>query len=197
MSSTKRTDGDLTLETVGVNTTLTLISDQVVISGNLAVRGTTSSIETVNSTIKDNVITLNSGFTGATSGDFVGLTIGIEANRGTRPTVGIRWSENNSRWELTSDGTSWYGIAVNPVLHKVEDDTDPHLGGDLDTNGFSLFLKPLDVAPSIEPGRNVIYSIENVGTGGTGIRFISKSGLTYIQDELISRKKSIVYSLIF
>jgi len=36
-----------------------------------------------------------------------------------------------------------------------------------------------------------------VGTGGTAIKFISRSGLGSVTDELISRKKSIVYSLIF
>jgi hypothetical protein len=200
MSSTKTNIGDLTIETVsqsGSTTTLRLISDQVIITGNLSVRGTSTSIETTNSLVTDNTVTLNSGFTGTQVTDFVGLTSGIEVNRGTRPTVGVRWNEGLSRWELTSDGTNWTGIAVNPVLHRVEDDTAPFLGGDLDTNGFSIFLKSLSTAPSYQAGRTVIYAIDEVGTGGTAIKFISRSGLTSVTDELISRKKSIVYSLIF
>ena len=200
MSSTKTNIGDLTIETVsqsGSTTTLRLISDQVIITGNLSVRGTSTSIETTNSLVTDNTVTLNSGFTGTQVTDFVGLTSGIEVNRGTRPTVGVRWNEGLSRWELTSDGTNWTGIAVNPVLRRVEDDTAPFLGGDLDTNGFSIFLKSLSTAPSYQAGRTVIYAIDEVGTGGTAIKFISRSGLASVTDELISRKKSIVYSLIF
>jgi len=200
MSSTKTNIGDLTIETVsqtGSTTTLRLISDQVIITGNLSVRGTSTSIETTNSLVTDNTVTLNSGFTGTQVTDFVGLTSGIEVNRGTRPTVGVRWNEGLSRWELTSDGTNWTGIAVNPVLRRVEDDTAPFLGGDLDTNGFSIFLKSLSTAPSYQAGRTVIYAVDEVGTGGTAIKFISRSGLTSVTDELISRKKSIVYSLIF
>ena len=200
MSSTKTNIGDLTIETVsqsGATTTLRLISDQVIITGNLSVRGTSTSIETTNSLVTDNTVTLNSGFTGTQVTDFVGLTSGIEVNRGTRPTVGVRWNEGLSRWELTSDGTNWTGIAVNPVLRRVEDDTAPFLGGDLDTNGFSIFLKSLSTAPSYQAGRTVIYAIDEVGTGGTAIKFISRSGLASVTDELISRKKSIVYSLIF
>lgn len=200
MSSTKTNIGDLTIETVsqsGSTTTLRLISDQVIITGNLSVRGTSTSIETTNSLVTDNTVTLNSGFTGTQVTDFVGLTSGIEVNRGTRPTVGVRWNEGLSRWELTSDGTNWTGIAVNPVLRRVEDDTAPFLGGDLDTNGFSIFLKSLSTAPSYQAGRTVIYAVDEVGTGGTAIKFISRSGLASVTDELISRKKSIVYSLIF
>ena len=200
MSSTKTNIGDLTIETVsqsGATTTLRLISDQVIITGNLSVRGTSTSIETTNSLVTDNTVTLNSGFTGTQVTDFVGLTSGIEVNRGTRPTVGVRWNEGLSRWELTSDGTNWTGIAVNPVLRRVEDDTAPFLGGDLDTNGFSIFLKSLSTAPSYQAGRTVIYAVDEVGTGGTAIKFISRSGLASVTDELISRKKSIVYSLIF
>jgi hypothetical protein len=93
MSSTKTNIGDLTIETVsptGGLTTLNLVSDQVIISGNLAVRGTSTSIETTNSLVTDNTITLNSGFLGTNVTDFVGLTSGIAVNRGTRPTVGLR-----------------------------------------------------------------------------------------------------------
>jgi hypothetical protein len=200
MSSTKTNIGDLTIETVsqsGAATTLRLISDQVIITGNLSVRGTSTSIETTNSLVTDNTITLNSGFTGTLITDFVGLTSGIEVNRGTRPTVGIRWSEALSRWELSADGTNWRGIAVDPVLHRVEDDTAPALGGDLNTNGFSILLKSLAAAPAYQAGKTVIYADDEVGTGGTAIKFISRSGLGSVTDELISRKKSIVYSLIF
>jgi hypothetical protein len=200
MSSTKTNIGDLTIETVsptGGPTTMQLISDRVIITGNLSVRGTSTSIETTNSLVTDNIITLNSGFLGTNLTDFVGLTSGIEVNRGTRPTVGLRWNENLSRWELTTDGTNWNGIALAPALRRVEDDPQPNLGGNLDTNGFSIFFKALSVAPSSQPGRTVLYAINNVGTGGTALKFISKSGSSYITDELISRKKSIVYSLIF
>jgi hypothetical protein len=200
MSSTKTNIGDLTIETVSANgglTTLNLVSDQVVITGNLSVKGTSTSIETTNSLVTDNTVTLNSGFLGTNSTDFVGLTSGIEINRGTRPTVGLRWNEGLSQWELTTDGTNWFSIALSPNLRRVEDDLSPNLGGDLSTNGFSIFVKALSAAPSSKSGGTVLYSVPSVGPGGTGIRFSTPAVSGFISDELISRKKSVVYALIF
>ena len=185
---------------------MSLVATVVSVNGNLTVTGTTTTINTTNSAIQDNVVTLNAGFLGALNTDFVDLKSGIEVNRGQqasggssgRPTVGIRWNENLSRWEFSNDGTTYYEIARGPALRHIVEDTIPQLGNDLDTNGFSIFLKPVDPAPANNPGFNVLYSVNSVGSGGTGIKFVtSKSPGVYIRDELVSRKKSIVHSLIF
>ena len=202
MLSTKRFDGSLTITTSGNTSILTLHSPVVVIEGDLDVRGTALTgslvnLQTTNTIIQDNVITLNGGATGVPLNS---LTSGIEINRGSRPMVSIRWNESLARWEFTDDGTSWYALLKGPALTRMQDDVNPKLGGNLVTNGYSIRFTKLTNAqiPLGETNTNAVYGYEP-GSGGTGIRFTTyntRLGI-YIQDEFVSRKKSIVHSLIF
>jgi hypothetical protein len=201
MLSTKRFEGSLTITTEGNSTILTLHAPVVVIEGDLDVRGTavtgsTVNLQTTNTVIQDNIITLNGGATGVPLNS---LTSGIEINRGSRPTVAIRWNESTAQWEFTDDSISWYPIAKGgPII--VESDPSPSLGGPLVTNGYTINFTKLSV-PQIPPGNRVetiVYGFETV-SGGTGLNFITyntKTG-TFLQDEFVSRKRSIVHALIF
>ena len=77
--------------------------NNVVVAGNLTVQGTTTTIDTDNTTIKDNVIILNQGEAGA------GVTLttsGIEIERGTSPNRSLVWTENfGGKWLVTDDAT--------------------------------------------------------------------------------------------
>jgi hypothetical protein len=77
------------------------------ILGNLNVQGTMTTLNTANTTISDNIITLNSGDTGA--GVSQG-TAGVLIDRGTLPNVAVYWNETNKDWELTEDGTNFYHV---------------------------------------------------------------------------------------
>lgn len=202
MLSTKRFDGDLTITTVGSTSTITLHSPTVVIEGDLTVKGTNTSgsvvtVETTNTVIQDNIITLNGGATGVPSSS---LTSGFEVNRGSRPTVGIRWNESLARWELTTDNTNWEVIISGAALKHVVEDPAPQLGGNLDTNGFAIQFSKLtgNAIPADNSTLNVIYGAA-VGSGGTGLKFVSYNASSgrYVRDELVSRKKGIVQALIF
>jgi hypothetical protein len=96
MSSTKRVSGNYNI-----------YADNTIVNGNLTVMGTQSSIESVDTTIKDRVITLNSGEVGAgVTGNYSGLDI----DRGSSTNVGLRWSEPDTAWQVTIDGTTWQDI---------------------------------------------------------------------------------------
>ena len=75
----------------------------MIIAGNLTVTGTTTNVETTNTNITDNVITLNQGELGA------GVTLttsGIEIERGTSPNRSLVWTENfGGKWIVTDDAT--------------------------------------------------------------------------------------------
>ena len=77
--------------------------NNVNIAGNLTVTGTTTNIETTNTNITDNVITLNKGEAGA------GVTLttsGIEIERGTEANRSLVWTENfGGKWLVTDDAT--------------------------------------------------------------------------------------------
>jgi hypothetical protein len=105
-------DGRLTLasNTSIANLSITSLttSGNVTIGGNLTVNGsvTTLSTETIN--LADNIIVLNSNATGSASEN-----AGIEIERGNDTNVFLRWNETNDNWELTVDGTNYYGILTS------------------------------------------------------------------------------------
>lgn len=77
-----------------------------VITGNLTVQGTTTTIASASLDVGNSQITLNANETGTPTqnGSFV-----IE--RGTSPDVAMRWNEALDRWEFTNDGTTY-----NPII---------------------------------------------------------------------------------
>lgn len=208
MSINKRIQGNYTLSATG----------NVTIDSNLIVTGTTTTVNTTETTISDRVITLNSGEVGA---GVTGNYSGIEVDRGSSSTVAIRWSEPGGYWELTNDGSTYSeiqtGAASSTFISNVVEDTTPQLGGDLDVNGQTitsasngdvvitadgtgllkinkdLSLEDQGSAPSATAGYNKLYSSATQGGGGTGLYFVNST----TSDELISRTKAIVYSLIF
>lgn len=70
----------------------------VLIKGNLDVLGTTTTIESVNSSIKDNIIQLNSGDT-TNSGGITGNTAGIEIERGAKSPAQLLFNELINHWD--------------------------------------------------------------------------------------------------
>ena len=98
----------------------TLITDLVVdtlettgnltVGGNIIITGDTISLQTENLLIEDNIVTLTLN---ASAGGEPLVNAGIEINRGTSPTVGIHWNETNDNWELTTNGTNYYGILTS------------------------------------------------------------------------------------
>jgi hypothetical protein len=102
--------------------------DNVIVVGNLTVQGSTTSVETTNTTITDNIITLNEGETGA--GVSLG-TAGIEIDRGTNPNVSFVWSEadsyfttgtNNLNGNIVSATTRFEGALTGNVTGDVTGD---------------------------------------------------------------------------
>jgi hypothetical protein len=88
-------------------TTLTT-SGNVTVGGNLTVNGTVTTISTETINLADNIIVLNSNATGAASEN-----AGIEIERGNDTNVTLRWNEANDNWELTTDGSNYYGILTS------------------------------------------------------------------------------------
>ena len=74
--------------------------NNVNIAGNLTITGTTTNVETTNTNITDNVITLNKGEAGA--GVTLG-TSGIEIERGTETNKTFVWNEATDKWTLGAE----------------------------------------------------------------------------------------------
>ncbi len=181
-----------------LNNDYNIYAPNVTINGNLVVVGTTSQITTVDTLVYDNIITLAAGQNGGPT-----LNAGIEVDRGINPKVGLRWHEESLNWQYTNNGYVWKSFSMT----KVQEDVDPHLGGNLFVDGFTITanvghtvnIGPIISIPHItsdpDPinGYSTIYA-KTTGPGETGI-FMSNDKT--VGQELITKRKAFIYSIIF
>ena len=104
----------------------------VTIPGNLTVQGTTTAVQSTNTELTDNVITLNKGEEGA--GVSLG-TAGIAIDRGTEDIVRLVWNEDNSQFEFqigSGDATVFAGtlksgylqLGSSTIINEILDEDD-------------------------------------------------------------------------
>ncbi len=91
-------------QNLGGNITFTVgLPDNVVITGDLTVNGTTTTLNTTELKIEDNIITLNSNFTG--NPNTTPIDCGIEVKRGTGPNFSLFLDESADRWAVNVGGS--------------------------------------------------------------------------------------------
>jgi hypothetical protein len=126
--------------------------NDVVIAGNLTVSGTTTSVNTTNTEISDNVIVLNSGETGA---GITNTTSGIEVERGTESNVTFVYDDSVDKWTIGSE-TLVAGTVEAALTGNVTGDTDGYHTGDVKGSVFaddSTIL--VDAVNAIIPSANL------------------------------------------
>ena len=104
----------------GLTTTSDVTFNDVVVSGDLTVSGTTTTVNTETINLADNQIVLNSNETGSPTQDG-----GIEIERGTETNKTLVWDETNDRWTVGSetfvagffsgDGSNLTNVAASTV----------------------------------------------------------------------------------
>jgi hypothetical protein len=208
MSSIKNYSGNLVIKTpVGQalgGSNVTIKSDWVYITGNLAVLGNSTSISTTDTNILDNTIVLNYGETGA------GITkgnAGIVIARGTLTNVEIRYNEGIDSWQITNDGTNYkYLLSGNIAsgLTTVFEDKTPVLGGNVNTNGFSfnantnvIFGANLQFnntlgTPTVINGATIIHA-SSIGAGQSGLFVVNQANAN---EELITKRRAVGFSIL-
>lgn len=92
---------------IGLDSSASVEFVDLILTGNLVVNGTTTSINTVEMQVSDNIITLNSDLTALTPPT---ENAGIEVNRGIEHNVGIRWNETTDKWQFTNNGIVYQDI---------------------------------------------------------------------------------------
>lgn len=128
------TSGNLTIDSAGGTVT---VDDNLVVSGNLTVSGTTTSINTETLTVDDNIIVLNNNVTATPTEN-----AGIEIERGTSANVLIRWNETNDKWEFTNDGTAYGNIAALGTIALGTDTTGNYMSGVSAGTGITVTHTP-------------------------------------------------------
>ena len=116
--------------------------NDVVIAGDLTVSGTTTTVDTENTTISDNVIILNEGEEGAgvTAG-----TSGIEIDRGTETNKTFVWDDSVDKWSLGSETLAAGRFESVGVAASVIDNNGGPLqikAGAVDDTGNTILINP-------------------------------------------------------
>ena len=216
MSTVKQISGPYVIRTINSSDPIVLDADNVLIRGSLQISGSTTTINSTNTDIADNIIVLNKGEAGA--GVSLGQA-GVYVDRGTSTSVAIRYLESSQNWQVTNDGSTFYNIVATTTGNtRVVDDATPQLGGNLnlagywlkDTVGQNILIDPTRhvqiegniqikkwngaPAPTVQNNYNIIVA-SNVGTGGSGLYVTNDEGIS--SQELITKAKAVVYSIIF
>jgi hypothetical protein len=106
----------------------------VYITGNLEVQGTTTTIDTANMTIEDNVILLNKGETGAGVSEG---TSGLEIDRGSLDNAQLLWDESLEKFVFqTTDGLN--DTIANIKVGSIATVPDSNLEFDMQSGGGML-----------------------------------------------------------
>ena len=108
--TTHSANTDLSLSANGTGTIK--LNDDVTVSGNLTVSGTTTYINTETVQLYDNIIDLNSNFTTGSPTE----NAGVRVLRGDDPAVLVRWNETADKWQYTTDGSVYVDIVGTTSL---------------------------------------------------------------------------------
>ena len=139
------TSGNLIIDSAGGTVT---VDDNLVVSGNLTVSGTTTTVNTEEINLADNIIVLNANATGTPTEN-----AGIEVERGDSANVVLRWNESTDTWEATRNGTNYYALVL--------------AGDDIATSDITNFTEDVQdvvgemVSSNTESGISVTYDDTN------------------------------------
>ena len=96
-------------------------SDNMIINADLTVNGTTTTLDTDNLNVTDNIISVNNGETGA------GVTLGsagLEVDRGTADNTQWIWDETTDKWGSKLGAAAFVPFALESHTHLEADITD-------------------------------------------------------------------------
>ena len=150
-----------------VATTSNVTFNDLTVSGNLTVGGTTTAINTSTLNVADNVVVLNNDVTGSPTEN-----AGIEVERGTSTNVLLRWNETDDVWELTNDGTNYSPIATQSFVNTQTSTLDSLGDVDIFSPLSGEFLKWTGskwANEAIDLGADTTGNYMSGVTAGTGV----------------------------
>ena len=166
--------------------------ENLTVSGDLTVNGTTTTINTQNLLVEDNTIVLNTGSSATPT-----FNAGIEVERGNFTNVQILWNETTDKWQFTNDGTTYKdlgsgGVTVSDTIPSspaqgdmwYESDTgslfayyDSHwieIGG---SAAYNEIIGTIQAKGDLLAG-NASQSLVRLGVGSNGRRLAANSSTT-------------------
>ena len=97
ISASTLTDGTFSVSSGAITGATTVAAQDLTLSGNLTVNGTTTTVSSTNTTIEDKLLELGTGTTGSASGD-----AGIIIERGNDTNVFMGWDESADQFQLAT-----------------------------------------------------------------------------------------------
>ena len=210
MTTYKRIDGDYYIQTIDPPTQKVYIDTDTTVTGNLTVQGNLTYINVDELNITDPFILLNASNTATYAANS-----GILTHKTSNTYAGIRYNETANVWQVATAVTSITGntvgnwsdlVSSGSIAAGANTEIQYNNGGALGANAafkFDYATSRLIINgttalgyKSIPPATvaNTATMVANIpGSGGTGIYFNNNSN----QDELISKSKAIVFSIIF
>lgn len=209
MTTQKRIDGDYVVTTLNSFDNVIVDTHTLEVRGNLDVVGNLTYINVDELNIRDPFIILNSSNTSTYAANS-----GVLTHQTDTTFAGIRYNEPLGIWELSSNTSSsgetgtWVEISTGGNLAAGGANTDVQFNDAGSFGGNSNFSFDFAVSRLTLQGHEVFGNIGTApaavansvavyhnaeGSGGTGLYIRS----TATQDELVSRSKAIVFSIIF
>ena len=152
--TSKTTNSNLTL--TGNGTGVVTVDDNLIVTGNLTISGTTTTVNTETISLADNIIDLNSNFTTGTPSE----NSGIRIMRGDSAAVQMRWNETTDKWEFTNDGTTYVEIPTSSGA-SLTSFSVTDAGGD----GSLSYNSSTGVFTYVGPSASEVRSHFTAGTG--------------------------------
>ena len=144
-------------------------SNDVIVSGNLTINGTQTTVSTETLTVEDNIIVLNNGTSGTPSEN-----AGIQVDRGSSDDVFFQFDESNDVWQFTNDGSTYFSVPTTSNIRGAVSVTDA--GGD----GSLAYNSGTGVITYTGPSASQVRAHFS---GGTGVD-ISSGVITFDGSEL-------------
>ena len=211
MTTYKRIDGDFYIQTVYPPEQKVYIDTDTTVTGNLTVQGNLTYINVTELNVKDPFILVNASNTATYAANS-----GLMTHTSNSTYAGIRYNITSGQWQLNTstpdpqgnDPSGWTPIATGNAAvpgganTAVQFNNSGVFGGnagltfDYATSRLTLTgtaALAYQSAPPTTVANAATMVANTAGSGGTGIYFTNGSN----QDELISKSKAIVFSIIF
>lgn len=210
MPTSKRIDGDYNITTLNPADNVTVQTHTLEVRGNLDVTGNLTYINVEELNIRDPFIVLNSSNTSSYESNS-----GILTHKTATDFAGLRYNNNTSQWEVSTSTSAsgetgtWIVLATgNVVMGAAGSNTQIQFNTDgsfdavsdfsfektqqkLTLQGHQIFGN-IGSAPTAVANSLALYHRQE-SSGGTGLWYRT----TTSGDELVSRRKAIVFSIIF
>lgn len=161
----------------------TTTTNDLTVSGNFVVSGTTTSINTETVTVNDNIIVLNNNATGDPTDD-----AGIEIERGSSTNVQLLWNETSDKWQFTNDGSTYTDLGAGGATISDTAPASPVLGQVwFDSSSAKAYVYYDSSWVEIGAGSNPA-ALNDVGdvtiTSATNGQFLKWNGSAWVNDSI-------------